>query len=118
MTRDVEWDTRRGKAILIHLLPSAAEYLGKEGMANGGRLQGIGHRRYWLRIINEEIYPDQALDQTVLQDIVNWKMSPTTTSPLIVGLCAGGDYVKVWEHLALNCSATPQVSCWDSRRNS
>ena len=100
VTRDVEWDVRAGMAILVYLLPSVGEYLGeRQGMAPK-RLQGIGLHRYWLRIVNEEIDPGQARDQTVLRDIADWRASPRLASPLIVGMCASEDYVGVWEYLA------------------
>lgn len=100
MTKDVEWDTRAGMTILVHLLPSAGGYLGEQTRMDRGRLQGISHYRYWLRVVNEEIDPGQVRDQTVLQDIADWRTSQSTASSLIAGLLASEDYVGRWEHFA------------------
>jgi hypothetical protein len=100
VTRDVEWDVRAGMAILVYLLPPASEYLGEREGTDRGRLQGIGHHRYWLRVVNEEIDPGQARDQTILRDIADWRASRRAASPLMAGLCASEDYVGVWEHFA------------------
>jgi hypothetical protein len=59
-TKGVEWDERAGLAMLIHLLPSAKTYLSEQSGMDRFRAQGIGYERYWLRIVNEEIDPDQA----------------------------------------------------------
>jgi len=100
VTRQAGWDVRAGMAMLTFLLPSAGEYLGEQRGIDQRRLQGICDHRYWLRGINEEIDSSEARDQTVLQDIANWRASPNANSPLIVGLCASDDYVSVWERFA------------------
>ena len=100
VTRDVEWDVRAGMTILVDLLPSVRVYLGERQGTDRGRLQGIGLHRYWLRVVTEEIDRDQARDQTVLRDLAGWRASPRSASPLIAGMCASEDYVRVWEHFA------------------
>jgi hypothetical protein len=103
VTTEVEWDLRAGMAILVHLLPSVQEYLTERQMIhNNTRLQGIGHHRYWLRIVNEEIDPDHVRDQTVLRDIAEWQLSRSMAPRLIDGLYANEDYIEIWEHFASN----------------
>jgi hypothetical protein len=84
------------------LLPQSVEYLGeKRGIGRTGNCpQGIGDRRYWDRITNEEIEPDQARDQVVLRDLHEWLRNRDLRSTLVSRIHEGGDYLKVWEHHA------------------
>ncbi len=109
VTADVEWDVRAASAIIRFLIPSAGEYLGEQRGSGVKRLQGIGHGRYWRRVVNEEIGPGEVRDQKVLKDIADWQTSPTAEAPLIAGLRQGGDYVEMWEHFA------PSSFCYKQR---
>lgn len=96
-----DWDTRAAMALLTEVLPSLGEYLGTQrGTRECNPAQGIGHRRYWLRVVSEEIDLDEVRDQVILRDIADWRESRDATSPLLDGLRFGGDYVGVWEHFA------------------
>ncbi len=100
-TANVDWEPRAALTLLVRLLPAASQYLGHPtGPDRFDPEQGIGHRRYWLRVVNEEIDPSDVRDQTVFRDISNWRVSYVVPSALIDGLASGGDYVAVWEHYA------------------
>ena len=101
VTEKVDWNLRSGLEILKFVLPAAGEYLGDRRGNEHLRKQGISHERYWLRIINEDIDPSHARDQSVLRDLDCWMADPSdTSSSLLAGLCTCDDYVRVWEHLA------------------
>jgi hypothetical protein len=93
-------DQRAAFALLEFILPMITEYFGKPTVTRGSRstIQGIGFRRYWDRVLSEEIDPDETRDQRFLQELKEWLKSRNLFSALIEGIFNGGDYLEVWRH--------------------
>jgi hypothetical protein len=98
---NADWDSRAARTLVVFSLPPAGEYLLEEGSTRQHRPQGLSDWRYWRRAINEEIDPNEARDQDVLQDLRQWFKTRQSESPLVGRLIGGGDYVTVWENLAV-----------------
>jgi hypothetical protein len=105
--RNSDWDNRAARTLVIFALPPAGEYLLEEGTTRQNRMQGLTDPRYWQRAINEEIDPNEAKDQDILQDVREWLKTRQSSSPLVESLIKGGDYVAVWENLATTEFPTP-----------
>lgn len=96
VTEQVDWDTDAALALISFLLPLSGEYLRQGKAYHPQPIQGIGHKRYWDRGVNQYVDSDHERDQTVLADICSWLNEKKPD--LVTGLVKGGDYVRVFDH--------------------
>ena len=98
VTEKVDWDADAALALIGFLLPLSGEYLRQGKAYHPQPIQGIGHKRYWDRGVNQYVDLNHERDQILMADINGWldELKPR----LVTELAKGSDYVKVFDHFA------------------
>lgn len=96
----VDWDVKAVRALIDLILPATPAWLDDNRQSNAPRLQGVHQERYWQRVLNEAIGPNEISDQAVARDFQDWRNAPSEQSQLVRNLCCSAEYCAVWEPLA------------------
>jgi hypothetical protein len=96
----VDWDPLSAITLIEFLIPESGRYLRVKKPYHAPVKQSIDDKKYFDRAIHQHVERTDVRDQTVIKDILSWMKSRDSSSPLVLSVSNGGEYLKTFDMLA------------------